>query len=127
MADNKGRGDSADDNGNGDDDDEDGADLEAQIKALTAKKQAADARAAKKREAMGEDDFAASKPGEPGKFDGEVREPGWRWDRSRNDWTEHRGTDFTKRSRATLPHNREHLGDGSPQNPHRIEQVQRWM
>lgn len=115
------------DNGGDENQEESSSDLDAQIKSLTAKRKAIDVRAAKKREAMGEDDFAASKPNEPGKFDGEVREPGWRWDRSRNDWFEHRGTDFTKRTRATMPHNQEHHGDGTPENPHRVEQVQRWM
>lgn len=129
MADNKGRGDDAD-NKNGDDDDDDAgessADFDAQIKALTEKKNAAAKREAQKREAMTDDDFADSKPTEPGKFDGEVREPGWAWDRSRNDWVEHRGTDLTKNP-GRLPYNFEHVGDGSDAHPHRVQQVQRWI
>lgn len=127
MADDKGRDSENGGTATDEDEGEDSADIEAQLKALQAKKDAADKRAAAKREKMNDEDFGASKPKEPGKFDGEVKEPGWRWDRSRNDWYEHRGVDFSKRTRATMPHNFEHQGNGTPENPHRVEQVQRWM
>ena len=103
-------------------------DLDAQIKALQERKAAAEARAAEKRNAMGDEDFTNSRPKGEGRFDGEVREPGWRWDRSTNQWIEHRGVDYTKLTRASLvAMGHEKLGDGSPQSPHRVQVVNRWI
>lgn len=113
-----------DDNNGGSDDD-----FDAQIAALTKKKQekekaAADERRAKYAE-TGDDGFAETKPTKEGRFDGDVKD-GWRWDRSKNDWIEHRGVDLTEK-KDRLPLNLEHVGDGSVNNPHNIQHVQRWQ
>ena len=66
---------------------------------------------------------AAQKPTEPGK-PGEVKN-GFRWDTGSNSWEDHRGIDFSK-DKSQLPHNMQHVGDGSPEHPHRVEHVGRW-
>lgn len=117
------RDDFEDGNGGGNDED-----FDAQIAALTKKKQEREKEKSDERRARyaetGDDGFAETKPKEQGKFDGEVKD-GWRWDRSANDWIEHRGVDLTEK-KDRLPLHLEHVGDGSPQKPHNIQQVQRW-
>lgn len=66
----------------------------------------------------------AKKPKKAGEHDGEVKN-GYRWDRAANEWVDHRGIDFTAAD-SPLPHNMEHSGDGSPEHPHQLRQVQRW-
>lgn len=103
----------------------DSADIDAQIKALQTKKDNAErAKAAARREARAAGE-KVEPPKEPGKFDGEVKD-GFRWERSSNSWREHVGVDLTE-DRSRLPYGMESVGDGTPENPHRVQQVQRWM
>lgn len=66
----------------------------------------------------------SKKPEGRGEEDGEVRD-GYRWDRATRSWMDHRGIDFTE-DPSQLPHNLEHTGDGSKENPHLVRNVQRW-
>lgn len=46
----------------------------------------------------------------------------YRWDANARAWVEFRGVDRTK----NVPEGYEHVGDGTPGNPHRVSLIQRW-
>lgn len=66
-----------------------------------------------------------AKPEGEGEYDGEVKE-GHQWSKRDRAWIEWKGTDYSGDDKSELPFNHEHVGDGSPQNPHRVQQKQRW-
>lgn len=66
-----------------------------------------------------------AKPDRPGKFADEVVD-GFRWDKSSNDWKDHRGIDHTVDSSEIAAVGMVANGDGSAEKPHSIESRQRW-
>jgi hypothetical protein len=66
----------------------------------------------------------SAKPSGDGEYDGEVKD-GYQWSKRDRAWIEWIGVDHSEDNSA-LPYGHEHVGDGSPQNPHRVQQKQRW-
>jgi len=65
-----------------------------------------------------------SKPEGQGEYDGEVKD-GWQYSRRDRSWIEWKGVDHSQ-EKGSLPYGYEHVGDGSAQNPHRVQQKQSW-